>query len=189
MGLVARRENDFYETPPWMVEALLLSVPEIGGRILEPCSGDGSIVKVLEHTTRCHISRIVTNDLDPVRHADYHLDATDEAQWAGRHDWVITNPPFAPEVMFPIVRNAVKHARVGVAMLGRISFLEPCKTSRHGEPRGPWLALNPPQRYLVTERHSFTGNGKSDSCTTAWLVWSKVPLSGAPIQSLYGWKS
>jgi hypothetical protein len=29
-------------------------------------------------------------------------------------------------------------------------------------------------------RYSFTGNGKSDSVTTAWMIWSRIPLTGLP---------
>jgi hypothetical protein len=71
---------------------------------------------------------------------------------------------------------------VGVAMMLRLSFEEP---TAHVNPRGPFLEANPLTRKLVMPRYSFTGNGNSDSVTTAWMIWSKVPLSGAPMLSLY----
>jgi hypothetical protein len=176
---VSRRPLDAYQTPVWMSQALLSSVPEITGTILEACSGDNSLANVLRAQSG---TLVITNDIDLTYAADLHNDARSHLLYehAPSVDWVVTNPPF--EQMLPILKLALQRARVGVAMLSRISFLEPTNT------RGPWLKASPPHRYLVTERHSFTGNGKSDSATTAWLVWSKYPLSGRPIEILHGWR-
>ena len=88
----------------------------------------------------------------------------------GPVDWVVTNPPYKMPLCRDIVANAVAFARVGVAMLLRLSFLEP---TAKVNPRGPWLASNPPSRILILPRYSYTQNGKSDSCTTAWMIWTK----------------
>ncbi len=47
------------------------------------------------------------------------------------------------------------------------SVLEPC------EGRGAWLAAHPPQALIVLPRMSFTGEGKTDSVTCAWVVWAR----------------
>lgn len=182
---MARRTNDFYETPSWMIHALLTHVPEISGTVFECCVGDGSIYRELINLPRVEV--VLTNDIDETKPASYHYDAAQAIAWSAVDhdrsiDWVVTNPPFDPDIMVPILQNALATARVGVVLLGRVSFLEPTKA------RGAVLSANPPRRYLVTERHSFTGNGKSDSATTAWMVWSKQPLSGRPIEVLWGWK-
>jgi hypothetical protein len=52
-------------------------------------------------------------------------------------------------------------------MLLRLSFLEPTRE------RGPWLAANPPDLVIVLPRISFTGDGKTDSVTCAWMIWDK----------------
>ncbi len=165
-----RRPWDFYPTPAWATEALLRSVPEIGGPILEPCSGAGDITRIL--ITAGH--QVATNDLNPRTDADTHEDAA-IASLRG-HDWIVSNPPFnqAPA----IVANAVRHARVGVAMLLRLSFLEPCDN------RARWLESHPPDRLLILPRISFTGDGNTDSVTCGWMVWAKIPLSGLPIQTI-----
>jgi hypothetical protein len=80
------------------------------------------------------------------------------------------------------VQHAVATAKVGVALMLRISFTEP---TAHIHPRGPWLEVNPPKRQLVLPRYSFTQNGRSDSATTCWFVWSRKRLGGLPIVSLY----
>ena len=183
---MSRRPLDAYYTPDWMVRALLANVPEIAGTVLEPCVGDGSIARVLLEATLA--PTVITNDVDASLAADYHLDATRPELWASVArrgpvvDWVVTNPPFAPGVMVPILLHALSCARVGVVLLSRRSFLEPTRK------RGPVLAGLEPDRALITERHSFTGNGQSDSVTTEWLVWSRSPLGGRPIVCLSGWK-
>lgn len=174
-----RRENDFYETPPWMTRALLVNVPEIGGAIFEPCSGDQSIARVL-----ATVGLVFTNDINPARKALWHFDASQPLAYQGMHniEWIVTNPTYKMPTCTQIVEQAIKAANVGVAMMLRLSFLEP---TAKVNPRGPFLEAHPPSRMLVMPRHSFTGNGKSDSCTTAWMIWSKVPLSGPPLLSLY----
>lgn len=177
-----RRENDFYETPVWMTRSLLDLVPEIGGQVIECCSGDQSIANILRDEGGL---KVFANDIDKWRPADSHLNAADPGFWAMVApfcDWVITNPPYEMPLCRDIVAGAVKHARVGVAMMLRISYEEP---TAKVHPRGPWLAANPLSRKLVMPRHSFTGNGKSDSATTAWMIWSRIALSGPPMLSVY----
>jgi hypothetical protein len=161
---VARRAKDFYETPPWMTQELLRHIPLLPSQtVFEPCCGDNSITYVL--ITK---SAVFTNDIDPLRSAHYHRDATQEMIWqTGPYDWVITNPPFGQNAPLAIVQHALRRANVGVAMMLRLSFLEPTKA------RGPWLKAHPPDQMIVMPRHSFTGNGKSDSVTTAWMIWRK----------------
>jgi hypothetical protein len=80
-------------------------------------------------------------------------------------DWIVTNPPF--NVAAQIVPNAFNHAVKGIAMLLRLSYLEPV------EDRGAWLNSHPPSDLIVLPRISFTGDGKTDSVTCAWMVWRK----------------
>jgi hypothetical protein len=41
-----RREADYYPTPSWVTRAILQHLP-IAGSVLEPCAGDGAIVREL----------------------------------------------------------------------------------------------------------------------------------------------
>jgi hypothetical protein len=191
---MTRRANDAYETGAWQVRALLAHQP-VSGVILEPCSGDGSIVRVLSEYAAAHPDRgivIVTNDLDPTMPAHFHLDASKDDVYReviaahGRIDWIITNPPYTMPTCTEIVARSVAFAQLGVAMNLRISFREPPKNP---EGRGPWLAANPIDRVLTMPRYSYTGNGRSDSATTEWDVWLKdayLPeLAPRPILTLY----
>ena len=157
-----RRKNDFYETPPVFTDILLEDIGDyVKGRVLECCSGDGAITDVLNKKGY----DVVTNDIE--KDADTAYDATENILWS-RHSenisWVISNPPFksAPS----IVTKAYHTAHDGIAMLLRLSFLEPCQN------RGDFLSNHPPN-LIVLPRHSFTGDGGVDSVTCAWFYWIK----------------
>lgn len=193
---MARRENDFYPTPAQLTKELLKRV-EISGTVFECCAGDGAIVKELNAThllslERCVITEIITNDIDRKQNADYCLDISNEdncnwksffSYWA--IDWVVTNPPFTKAA--DIIPLAWDNALNGVAMLLRLSYLEPAKN------RGAWLQEH--SQYLTDliifgqPRPSFTNNGKVDTATTAWFVWQKEPKqSGTQLHFVTDWK-
>ena len=158
---MARRSNDFYPTPSWATERLLGLFP-LTGTVGEPCSGAGDVANVL----RRH-NKVWTNDIDLDHVADSHYDLTDPEIWGKLPDcdWIVTNPPF--KIAAAIVPAAYEKARLGLAMFLRLSYLEPCQN------RAQWLEDHPLTKLIVLPRFSFTGNGKSDSCTTAWMVWDK----------------
>ena len=180
-----RHPLDFYETAPWQVDALTDNLPELAGSICCPCVGDGSLMERLK-SNRPDIGPFVTNDIDPQRKADVCGDATKPETWqlllskAGGIDWVVENPPFNAE--YQILQQAYHTARLGVIFMARISFAEPTRE------RGPWLAKHPYDKRITLERYSFTGNGKSDSATTDWLVWAKVPIAKPFGMSAYGYR-
>lgn len=161
---MGRRKHDFYPTSDWMTEQLLARVPQISGQVLEPCTGNDDMTRVLRKHSG--IELVTTNDIDPIRTADFHLDArTPEIYTVKEFDWIVTNPPFSDGIK--IVQLAYEHSKKGCAMLLRLTFLEPTND------RGPWLAEHPPTYQLTLPRYSFTGDGNTDSVTTAWFVWEK----------------
>lgn len=162
---MTRRPWDAYYTPESAVKTLLEHV-NITGRVMECCSGEGAIALPLVG----HGCSVVTNDLNPDMPSLLHRDATRVGWWEGLanpYEWVVSNPPFA--VASQIVPLAHRYARVGIAMLLRLSWLEPCAD------RVEFLSQYPPTTLIVLPRISFTGNGKTDSVTCAWMVWSKIP--------------
>lgn len=188
-----RRKLDLYETDELLTRHLLQRV-NIRGRIVEPTAGPGAIARVFLGY------EIITNDIDPQHPTDMHGDAADplhpmwnnQLHWppvqvtsekklatrTGGVDWVIANPPFnEAHNILPLAYSA---AQVGVAFLLRLSYLEPCGN------RGAWLQAHAP--YMTNliifgqPRPSFTGNGRTDNVTTAWMVWRKphlVPLENS----------
>lgn len=162
-----RRRFDFYETPPHYVDALqrVIGVPR--GRLIEPCVGRGAVIDMLKVDGVWH-----ANDLNARREASTHFDAA--RKWPGsgsrigRWDWGITNPPFKPAVMLPIVRNMLRYCN-NVAFLARLSFLEPTI-----ERRLFWTRWAPHAEVIVLPRYSFRrshGRKQTDSVTCCWIVF------------------
>lgn len=168
-----RRKNDFYPTPAWATEELLRLLPSADGRtgslgtIFEPCAGALDIARVAD--TR---GLVFASDIDRERTGcSMWGDATVRGFWEeskqelGQIDWVITNPPF--NAAAEIVQLAYEFAADGIAMLLRLSYLEPTQN------RGSWLNSHPLSQLIVLPRISFTGDGKTDNVTCAWMVWDK----------------
>ena len=172
-----RRPHDFYETPPHYVDALVRAFPELKSSlnvIFEPCVGEGAISN--------HFSNTLTNDIDPKRLAHYHKDATERKVWRearARADkerlflYIVTNPPFNQAA--DVLQQALKECPgVMIAMLLRLSFLEPTKARRD------LLERHPPSSIIVLPRYSFrlndNGRRATDSVTCAWMVWNRESM-------------
>jgi len=189
---MARRANDWYPTPAWATEILMKRLDnddehEYLTGVLEPCAGKGDIVKVLEK----HFFNVWTVDIDPemakFNRPGYHRteDTASPDYWStpATIPYVITNPPFSKAQ--EIVSLAYQKTSRVLACLLRLSYLEPT------EARGEWLSIYPPTNLIVLPRISFTGDGKTDSVTCAWVVWDKVgalknqpPIEIVPKQAL-----
>jgi hypothetical protein len=74
----------------------------------------------------------------------------------------VSNPPF--NLAEAIVPLALEHARIGVAMVLRLSWFEPTLD------RADFLKQHPPA-LINMPRHDFRGDGKTDSVTSAWFIW------------------
>ncbi len=164
-----RRDEDFYETARWQVEALLRRVP-LDPRLLyfEPCAGEGAIATPLRELGL----RVVTNDLVPRQFPlDFTMDATQVALWdrvASRYrqqvDVVVTNVPFA--LAFEILPTAVARARAMTISLLRSTWDEPTLE------RAEWLDTHPPDVQIAMPRHNYRGgDGDGDSATHHWFIW------------------
>jgi hypothetical protein len=185
---LARQPLDFYPTPSLLTWALLASHRFVPWRnqptVLEPCNGEGAISDVLKEAG---LFRFVdTADIDETKSAALTMDATDPSAWArmARYDWIITNPPYnqAPAIL-PL---AYDNCRVGMAMLLRLSYLEPCDN------RARWLAEHPPAKLIVfNPRPRFRADtGGSDSVTSAWFIWHRFGGNlGTEIEFCTNWRN
>lgn len=157
------KDKEQYFTRSEITKSLLFRV-SINGTIFEPCAGMNHITQVLEDFEL----RVFTNDIDEKMNTDFHFDASDIKNWDvlnDKIDWVVTNPPFS--LAASILKHAYSKATVGVALLARLSFLEPCAG------RDKFLVKNPPNKLIVLPRVSFTRDGGTDSVTVAWMIWLK----------------
>lgn len=184
-----RVANDYYPTPDELFQALVDRV-DFKGQVLDPCCAHGTLTKFFYG---CITNEpYPTEDFEP----DYQCDASQVAFWEavdadGGFDWMITNPPYDIEVLMDIIQNAFEHARVGIAVLLRLSFLEPCSD------RAVWLQENRDHLvhvFPVNPRPAFRKdtNG-SDQIAPAWYVFNKTwswEESGipCPFDFITGWK-
>ena len=170
-----RRQNDRYFTPEFATQELYRRVG-IAGRVLECCAGDGAIAKVLR---RAEERTVYCNDI--VGNCDFALDVAREEAWRslsqglGGIDWVVTNPPFSMAAQ--IVPLAFQYAQVGIAMLLRKTYTEPCFD------RSGWLLAYKGNfaNQIFLPRISFTGDGKSDNVACDWYVWTKQKVLGCTV--------
>lgn len=148
--------SEYYPTGKRLVDVLLENI-KLEGRVFECCSGSGHISKYLNNP--------ITNDL--FMPAQYKENAAKFPIWERiKPDWTVTNPPFSQAI--DIIPFAIYYSILGAAFLLRLSFLEPTKS------RAPFLIRHPPNKLIVLPRYSFSGDGKTDSVTCAWMIWDKT---------------
>jgi len=186
-GRAPRNDQDFYPTPPWVIESLLDNVILPGGAWIEPCAGDGVIIKT---------ARAIRQDIDwwavelrPEAQSSLEL-ALAPGNGSGtsgeppgellignflqlelngpdvnlQHEKfavAITNPPYI--IAEAVIRHARKMADFTVMLL-RTNFLGSAG-------RADWLRQDMPDVYQLPHRPSFRADGATDSIEYAWMIW------------------
>ena len=173
-----RNRADDYPTPSWCVRRFLEVVPLPAGRWLEPCGGEGNIIKNVTRSdvqwTAVEIREEAARKLASYQLVTaYHCDFLNTA-WGPQHwDVVLTNPPFALAIEF--VQSCLKLS-THVVMLLRLNFLA-------SEERAAFMRASQPDVYVLPNRPSFFKKevvsklGKhsmrdvTDSIEYAWFHW------------------
>lgn len=184
MQISTRIKNDCYYTPipifNWLQSQLNLQQKEI----FDPCCGQIRPTLEAFGGTNC----ILENDIDESVDCPQHFDASDYSEWdvflwpdkIYIADWIVTNPPYSQPLLDKIVGNSLKYASEGVAMLLRLSYLEPCPNRRQILQGGLWHSKQLLAVYPVNPRPRFDPSKKgTDSSTVAWFIWGnesvKIP--------------
>jgi hypothetical protein len=146
-----RHDADFYVTPESAFKPLLSFIPLVG-QVWEPACGDGRLIKwMLENGLGAD-----GNDLS--NGYDFLKDVTPR-------EAIVTNPPFSLALEFC---DHALDCSLDVFMLLRLNFLASKK-------RQEWWRRNPPAAlFVLSERPSFTDNGKTDATDYAWFYWGKI---------------
>lgn len=170
---VVRVDKDVYPTPRWAIDLALENIDLQGTRWLEPCAGEGAIVRTIKdhspdiEVTACELrdtrSDLVASGADHVR-IDNFLETF---HTFGLFDTVFTNPPYSLAMEF--VQASLQVAD-HVCMLLRVNFLG-------SEHRADWLRDHLPDVYILPNRPSFTKGG-TDSTEYAWMQWHRSYQGG-----------
>lgn len=100
-----RKTHDYYPTPESAVAPLLPHLME-GTRFIEPCAGDGSLVRHLESAG--HVCARAS-DLNPTKAGIAKMDAR-KIRPKDPRAVIITNPPWASELLEPILDHFLEVA-------------------------------------------------------------------------------
>ncbi len=151
-----RKENDCYETPEWVTEALVPHLSFIANRIWEPACGSGKMVRVLSAAS----FRVIGSDIEA------GVDFLEQRSCGGDYDAIVTNPPFG------LAREFIEHgllmARV-TAMLLRTDY-DHAKTRQHLFGGCPSFA----KKIVLTKRIVwFDRPGAAPSFNHAWFIWDR----------------
>ena len=176
----ARALLDQYWTPAWAVDRLLEALPLPSGSWLEPCAGDGAIIRAVDARrsgvlwSACEIDPA----LEPALHAhvpperlaigDFLLTPYETRPFPALFDVAFTNPPYV--LAEAILRKCQQLAGITVALL-RVNFLESAE-------RAAWFREWTPDVYVLPNRPTFTGDGKSYPAAYGWFVWDWRRVSG-----------
>ena len=195
---MTRQKFDHYPTQTGVIRAAIRAgiFGDMAGTVLEPAAGAGQIANVL----RSHYDRVITNDIDDSHAADYREDATNAGSpfWtAHAYDDVIGNPPY--NVALPIVARSLEVARRRVAMLMRITWMEPAQEraelfAMHADHMVHFAPLGSPRPQFLFGINPKTDKPYSgDFATVAWLVWDrqfswKRASIPNPFCFLYNWQ-
>ena len=181
-----RRAYDFYPTPEWCVHALLREwQPRHCGRWLEPCAGDGAIIRAV-HTfglapswTAVELrseafepisrtAKSITPNNPPMEidvHCPENFLLWKPSEWEtgihGKYDLCLTNPPFLFAQQF--IEHSLEMCDQ-VAMLLRLNFIG-------SQERVEWHKKHVADLYPLTPRPGFTEDGGTDSTEYAWWIW------------------
>ena len=166
---VAEGKIDFYPTPLWATRCLLDKFTDLGisfnRSVLEPAAGCGAMERVLKEG----FSEVVAYDLyDPAERGYEKKDYLLQNE-TGKYDWIITNPPFSLADKFCM--KALMEAKMGVAIFGRIAFLEGNARYQRVFSKEP-----PTHVFVFTERVNIQ-KGKLDFNASSavcygWYVWA-----------------
>jgi hypothetical protein len=169
---------DFYPTPCWAARAggeLIKALDPAARTCWEPACGEGHMA----HGLADYFENVACSDIHNYGRGwvEDFLAPDGEDGLGGRKpvDWIVTNPPFIHGEAF--VRQGLKRASRGVAMLLRLVFLE--GAGRHAFHYGetPLSVCAPFAERVPMVKGRWDPNASS-ATAYAWFVWLKPLAAG-----------
>lgn len=167
-----RIDSDFYATPLSTIANFLHSYNIKNGNLLEPCAGNGNIIKALRqfygysnHITACEIREEEIQNLKHNGANEVYIGDFLNYQPTTKFKTIISNPPYsiAQEIIEKCFEIADEDTEI--IMLLRTAFLESKKRYNFWQ-KHPLNGL-----YVLSQRPSFTGKG-TDATSYAWFIWN-----------------
>ena len=183
-----RSPYDFYPTPKETIDSLIATLNKyditLGKRILEPCAGDGALIRPIWQG--CGQPDIQAYDID-----ESHMPQLQQLAYEGDllcygvmdvlnttpkeitfFNTIITNPPFSIsqeilEHLLEIRENAPMNAKPKIIILQRLGFLGSQKRHQF------WNKYPPNAVWALSKRPSFTGQG-TDAHEYGWFIWGDI---------------
>ena len=97
-----RIPRDFYSTPIAAVEPLIPHLP-YSFDFVEPCAGDGRLIRHIEELTEGHGECLFASDIEPQGHMIAKVDALDVDITGLGIEYCITNPPWDRKILHPFI--------------------------------------------------------------------------------------
>jgi hypothetical protein len=161
---LVQRGHDLYETPALAVHALL-DVETLPNEIWEPCTGLGSVARVLTSAGHAVIASDVHDYGYPLH---FIADFFSQTAAPSGARCVLTNPPYMYADEF--ARHAIALVPE-VLLLLRLSFLESVRRTDLLEHSGLRVVHLFRRRLPRMHRHGWTGPRASSSIAFAWFCW------------------
>ncbi len=165
---MTRHPDDFYATPPWVTRAILPHLPRVSV-VLDPCCGEGAILDVFaERGAGGGVVDLRGIELDATRALAARSGASVVCADALAMRWrpaqlVVMNPPFSLASEF-VAKALTDGCGVTVAAFLRLAFME-------SQGRADFHRKHPSDVYVLSQRPSFTPDGKTDQWAYGWFVW------------------
>lgn len=178
---------DFFPTPPWVGRCLVHEIlPQLVGGLRdgttcwEPAVGAGHLAyglasagwsvfgsDIADYGAAARLAAAGAPLAGPEWQADFCWERTRLLLDGERPDWIVTNPPFNLSRVF--VERALERARVGVAMVTRLAWLESAERWQLRQRFPLWAAVSFAERVAMV-RGAYDSAAPS-ATAYAVLVW------------------
>ena len=184
-----RPDDDYYSTPPWMIQAVLREIGFSYGAILDPGAGVGVLAGEAEewkvqNLGEAHRPPVTVVEQDTRRCTLYpsRWDTFNEdfLAWAKdrkeRYDLIVVNPPFNLWLKFADACLRLRKPGGMLLMLGTQGILA-------SQRRYEWWQANQPSDIFQSCKRPAFRKARTDARDYVWIKWGR----GSPAHTKFRW--